>query len=157
MKTLTIYEFEPKELPVGDVYDLSETKIKNCTGCWTCWWKTPGRCIYKDLDTYYHQYVNADRVIFFLKTKQGFVSSEVKSLLDRMIPLFLPYTNFHTGESMHDARYSKYPEIEVYYQDDFISNEEQDVFEKYIHRTFYHFHSKKTVVKRYTLDMEVIK
>lgn len=31
-----------------DIVNLREKKIKNCLGCFTCWTKTPGRCIQKD-------------------------------------------------------------------------------------------------------------
>lgn len=27
---------------------LDPGAIKACLGCWTCWWKTPGRCVHKD-------------------------------------------------------------------------------------------------------------
>jgi multimeric flavodoxin WrbA len=31
-----------------DVVNLREKKINGCIGCYTCWKKTPGRCIRKD-------------------------------------------------------------------------------------------------------------
>ena len=150
MKVLTVYEFETNLLSSENILDLRSTQVKSCTGCWSCWMKTPGRCVYSDLNVFYHQYVTADKAIFFLQTKMGFVSSNIKNLFDRMIPLFLPYCNFHTGESMHDARYLKYPDIEVFYKDDFENKEEQRVFEEYTYRTFYQFHSKKSIVKPFT-------
>ncbi|MFV0395038.1 MAG: hypothetical protein ACK5LC_11700 [Coprobacillaceae bacterium] len=123
MKILNVCEFITEYPLEGTVMKLEEMKINGCTGCWTCWWKTPGRCVFKDLDNYYSNYVNADKVVFFLETKRGFVSSKVKRLFDRMITLFLPYTDFTTGESMHHPRYEKYPSIEIIYKDDFISEE----------------------------------
>jgi len=31
-----------------EVVNLHEKKIRNCVGCFTCWTKTPGKCIHKD-------------------------------------------------------------------------------------------------------------
>jgi hypothetical protein len=32
-----------------EVVNLREKKIKNCIGCFTCWTKTPGKCLQKDV------------------------------------------------------------------------------------------------------------
>lgn len=48
---------------------------------------------------------------------------------------------------MHIPRYEKYPEVEVYYQGNFISEEDRNIYEDYIHRTFYQFYSKCKIVK----------
>jgi multimeric flavodoxin WrbA len=31
-----------------EAVDLHEKKIEYCIGCYTCWTKTPGRCLHKD-------------------------------------------------------------------------------------------------------------
>ena len=31
-----------------EVIELRRKTIKNCIGCYTCWTKTPGKCIHKD-------------------------------------------------------------------------------------------------------------
>ncbi|MGL6104856.1 MAG: hypothetical protein ACRC03_01885, partial [Romboutsia sp.] len=50
-------------------------------------------------------------------------------------------------ESMHLTRYDKYPDIEFYYDGEFKSQEGRKVYEDYIHRVFYQFHSKSIMVK----------
>ena len=147
MKYVVIREFGEFDLPGSYLLDLNKTPAKDCTGCWSCWLNTPGKCIYKDLDSFYTAYLDADKVIIFSKISQGFVSSRLKTLIDRMIPLFLPYITYKTGESMHVPRYEKYPEIEVYYEGNFSSEEHKKIFEDYIHRTFYQFYSKCETVK----------
>ncbi len=142
MKKVVIREFGEIEIPCKYKLDLNKTRVKDCTGCWSCWLKTPGRCIYNDLDEFYKAYLDAEKVVIFAKVSQGFISGNLKTLFDRMIPLFLPYISYKTGESMHLPRYEKYPDIEVYYQGEFASIEDKKIYEDYIYRTFYQFYSK---------------
>lgn len=147
MKVALISECAGMEFPCQYMLDLTKTVVKDCVGCWSCWIKTPGRCIHKDLDDFYRAYLHADKVIIFSKISQGFVSGNLKALFDRMLPLFLPYITYKTGESMHIPRYEKYPEVEVYYQGDFMCEEDRNIYEDYIHRTFYQFYSKCEIVE----------
>jgi multimeric flavodoxin WrbA len=96
---------------------------------------------------FYHQYISADKAIFFSKVKKGFVSGDLKTLFDRMIPLYLPYTTYSTGESMHVPRYEKYPDIEFYYDGQFKTAASHQNFVEYIYRVFYQFYSKNITVK----------
>lgn len=147
MKTVIIKENSSITPLMGNAFDLSSISPKNCVGCWSCWLKTPGRCAFKDLDKFYHEYVNADKVILFSNVTNGFVSSNFKTLFDRMIALFLPHIEYTSGESMHVPRYEKYPDIEFYYDGEFGITDGRKIFEDYITRVFYQFHSKKIVVK----------
>jgi hypothetical protein len=147
MKTVVIKECENITIQDALTFDLSQMDVKNCSGCWTCWWKTPGRCVNKDLDEFYHEYITADKAIYLAKVKKGFVSGNLKTLFDRMIPLYLPYVTYTTGESMHVPRYEKYPDIEFYYEGEFENAHSRKIFEDYINRVFYQFHSKNIIVK----------
>lgn len=147
MKTVVIKEYGNSIYADKYTLDLEKVPIKQCCGCWTCWWKTPGRCIYKDLDAFYHEYITADKAIYFSKVTKGFVSGNLKTLFDRMLPLYLPHISTATGESMHVPRYDKYPDIEFYYEGQFETPEGRQVFEDYIHRVFYQFHSNNIVIK----------
>lgn len=147
MKTIVVNEL--KHINISDTYvlNLLDLNAKDCTGCWSCWWKTPGKCIFKDLNEFYYEYVHADKVVFFCEVKQGFVSGNIKTLFDRMIPLFMPYTSISSGESMHVKRYDKYPDIEVYYDFEFSTQESKKIYEDYIHRVFYQFFSENIKIK----------
>lgn len=147
MKTVVIKEFG--EYPIESIYelDLTNVTIKDCIGCWNCWMKTPGRCVHKDLNTFYAKYLEADKVIIFSKVTKGFISGNLKSLFDRMIPLFLPYIDVSTGESRHVPRYEKYPDIELYYECNFLTKDGKQIFEDYIYRTFDQFASKNITIK----------
>lgn len=148
MKTVVINELNDLLTKDHDyVFDLSKTEVTDCTGCWSCWWKIPGKCVRKDLNEFYHEYITADRAIYFANVKKGFVSGNLKSLFDRMIPLYLPYTKYKTGESMHVKRYERYPDIEFYYDGVFDTTEEREIYENYINRVFYQFYSKVITIK----------
>lgn len=147
MKRVVILEWGEFDIPCQYTLDLRKTRVKDCTGCWSCWLKTPGKCIHKDLDEFYKAYLDADKVIIFSKVSHGFISGNLKTLFDRMIPHALPYITYKSGESMHIPRYEKYPEIELYYQGDFASIDDKKIYEDYIYRTFYQFYSKCEIVK----------
>lgn len=147
MSNIIISEFNQEIIESGKEYDLRKLKIQDCTGCWSCWWKTPGWCIFEDLNQYYRDYVQADKAYFFIEGKMGFASGHLKTLFDRMIPLFLPYIDYSAGESMHVPRYDSYPDIYVYYKGRFNNHKEREIFEEYIHRVFYQFHSNTISIK----------
>jgi len=147
MKTITVAECGTIEASDTTIFDLTKMEIKDCVGCWSCWCKTPGRCAFKDLDEFYHSYITADKVIFLSKVSKGFVSGNLKTLFDRMIPLFLPYVTLATGESRHIPRYEKYPDIEFYYEGEFENLNDRKIFTDYITRVFDQFYSQNLVIK----------
>ena len=147
MKTVLISECSDYNIPHTALLDLSTIKVKGCTGCWTCWWKTPGKCIQHDLDDFYRSYLNSDKAIFIAKLENGFISGNMKSLFDRMIPHFLPYCAFANGGTMHMPRYKKYPDIEFYYDYQFENQDVYNIFFDYINKVFTQFYSKNILIK----------
>lgn len=148
MKTVVIQEIDAEILDdTMFVLDLRAQKIKDCTGCWSCWQKTPGCCAAHDLDDFYSAFLQADKAIFYLGVSCDFVSGRLKTLFDRMIPHYLPYTSYKTGESLHVPRYERYPDAEVYYKGSFSDAEAQKQYEEYLHRVFYQFHIKVIHIK----------
>ena len=157
MSTLVIKDFGEFTVPDASCIDLRQTSVKNCVGCWTCWWKTPGKCIFHDLEDFYRNYINADKVILLVKPQCGFVSSRLKTLFDRMLPLFIPHTYCDKGCTWHKKRYPKYPDIELYYDDDFLTGEERKTFCEYLFRVFEQFHSKNIQINPISEFKEVSK
>lgn len=147
MRTVVIKELKSISVEAAFTLDFTARKVKGCIGCWTCWWTTPGRCAFKDLEDFYHEYITADKAIYFSKVSRGFVSSDLKTLFDRMLPLYLPYISYDTGESMHVKRYEKYPDIEFYYEGEFEDEDSRKIFVDYVNRVFYQFHNKNVTVK----------
>ena len=147
MKNFVVKEYDAPVPEGTPVFDLSQKEIKHCIGCWSCWWATPGRCVHKDLDDLYSGFLAADTVYFYCKVSQGFVSSNMKAVLDRMIPLLLPYTSWPEDESLHDPRYSKYPSVEVIYRGEFLPGEEE-AFVAYWKRTMGMLFTQSFTAKR---------
>lgn len=156
MKTIVICEVDGIHVPDSAfVLDLNVREIKDCAGCWSCWQKTPGRCAFKDLDDFYTAFLQADKAVFFINVSCDFVSGRLKTLFDRMIPHYLPYTAYKTGESMHLPRYDRYPNVEVYYKGAFSSDKARQLYEEYLARVFYQFHITNTRIRpanEYTQD-----
>ena len=147
-KIFVVKEYDVSIPNDAAVLDLSEIELNHCLGCWACWWTTPGRCAHKDLDEFYSSYLSADIVYIYCEAVQGFVSANMKAMIDRMIPFVLPYISWETGESLHKARYSKYPKVEVVYKGDFLPGEE-DAFIAYWKRTAYMMFAPGFIARRF--------
>ena len=95
-------------------FKLKEMKIRHCRGCFGCWLKTPGQCIYKD-DSHAicREVINSDFVLFAAPLVMGFPSAVLKITMDKLIPLLLPYIELvDNKECHHKKRYDKeYPLI----------------------------------------------
>lgn len=96
---------------------VEHIKLRNlqagyCTGCWSCWVKTPGQCIFED-DSHRvcRVVINSDLVIFASPVIMGYLSAELKKYMDKLIPLIHPYITVDKGEAHHRHRYkpSDYP------------------------------------------------
>ena len=147
LKTVYIKEWDEPTVEQGESLMIGEQLPKDCIGCWTCWWTTPGKCVHKDLDKFYNDYLTADKAVFFGKVTDNFVSGTMKSLFDRMICHFLPYTVVSKERrTRHMPRYKKYPDIEYYYDGTFESREAEQIFVDYIEYVFREFYSKKVAV-----------
>jgi len=153
MKTLfDLRENQPHEIveAMEKIYEeplnvirLGEGDITACTGCWSCWLKTPGRCVIKDpMAASYSDYVNSETIILLMDTAQGFINHQAKAFLDRTIPHYHPYIELVEGECHHVARYERYPDLVFYVEGGGLTETEEAVVEDYLVRTAFHFKSK---------------
>jgi multimeric flavodoxin WrbA len=87
---------------------LREMDIHYCTGCWSCWWRTPGLCSFADdMTGVYPEMVGADIVVWASPLVMGNVTALTKKAQDRFIPLLHPYIELVNGESHHRRRYPR--------------------------------------------------
>lgn len=91
---------------------LKDMKYSHCIGCFNCWVKTPGTCVFRDDgDILCREFISSDMVILTAPLILGYPAASVKNALDRMIPLMHPYLEDVDGEAHHMKRYSKYPSL----------------------------------------------
>ena len=85
---------------------LKDMKIHPCTGCYTCWTKTPGKCIFQDDMTDLRlKFRKADLIIYASPLYIFSVTGIMKNFLDRCLPNLKPYMVIENGETMHPYRY----------------------------------------------------
>jgi hypothetical protein len=124
-------------------FDLRRMKIISCIGCWTCWLKKPGLCAAND-DTHTIRgvYINSDLVVFASPLIRGFPSAVLKDVIDKLIPLILPYMILTNGECIHLRRYDKAPSVACLLQEEKGSEPEDiDIVTSYFKRMAEQWHS----------------
>lgn len=90
--------------------NLRDLDLKGCSGCWSCWVKTPGECAKRDESARVCQAaLDADLLLFASPMVMGFTTALLKRAADQMIPLVHPYLAMDDGEVHHRARYAQYP------------------------------------------------
>ncbi len=87
-------------------FPLAAMDIRPCRGCFSCWVKTPGRCIIEDDEEQVLAATAAcDRVIWLTPITFGGYAPELKKALDRIIPILLPFFTQVRGQTHHPLRY----------------------------------------------------
>mgnify|MGYP003820737023 CR=1 FL=1 len=67
---------------------LKDKNIKHCSGCFTCWTKTPGKCIHKDdMEEFLIKISQADIMVYATPLYYFTVTGLMKDFMDRMLPL----------------------------------------------------------------------
>ena len=89
--------------------DVNLLDVKPCQGCFFCWNKTPGQCyIYDDMRMVLEKLLWADVTIWSFPLYFFNVPGHLKTLIDRQLPLMLPFMVERTdgvGNGSHPARY----------------------------------------------------
>ncbi len=112
-------EIEVKNIPLADL------KIHYCSGCFSCWLKTPGRCVFQDdMELVLREMLNSDLVIYAAPLSLGFLHRLLKKTIDRTIPLLLPYIGLYKKECHHYLRYPKMPFMGVVVEKEADTDEE---------------------------------
>ncbi len=87
---------------------LKEKRIAHCTGCFSCWFATPGECIYADdMTDLLTKIVEADMVVYAVPLYYYTVSGMMKDFIDRQLPLSQPYIDIRNDVTTHPMRYEK--------------------------------------------------
>ena len=89
-------------------YYVVDLDINGCTGCFTCWTKTPGRCIHRDdMDWIIPRYREADVVYLGTPIYNNNIIHYLQRMLERMLPTSLPYMVEEEGRTRHPDRFER--------------------------------------------------
>jgi multimeric flavodoxin WrbA len=93
---------------------LRDKSMSRCTGCFGCWVKRPGLCVYEDDSQKVASCIaNAQLMVMLTPITFGGYSSLLKKALDRQLPVLLPFFQKVEGEVHHALRYESYPTMLV--------------------------------------------
>ena len=98
-----IWNIQTKEL------SISRMNIKPCLGCFSCWNRTPGQCcIQDDMQQVIQDLLWADVTIWSFPLYYFTVPGSLKNLIDRQLPMLLPFMEEKEGQvgnGNHPSRY----------------------------------------------------
>lgn len=88
---------------------ISRMNIKPCLGCFSCWSRTPGQCcIQDDMRQVIQDLLWADIAIWSFPLYYFTVPGPLKNLIDRQLPMLLPFMEEKEGQvgnGNHPSRY----------------------------------------------------
>ncbi len=91
-------------------FDLSQLSMEACCGCFGCWIRTPGICVFRDdLEKVMKEEVNSDKVLYLCPVTWGSYSPLLKIVQDRFLGRALPFFRIYKGETHHPKRYKNSP------------------------------------------------
>ena len=89
-----------------EIVDVYKLNIRECLGCFVCWSKTPGKCaITDDMTEVLQKILRADIVIWSFPLYYFSLPSRLKMVIDRQLPLALPFMEGDASAGGHRARY----------------------------------------------------
>lgn len=117
--------------------DLSGRKIANCTGCFGCWTKTPGKCVIRDdAVKIYPDIAKSSALIYISHIKYGGYDTIFKTMLERTIPIQQAFIRVFHGETHHIQR-EVVPKQAVVIAYGKIDDTEKEVFRELVSRNAY--------------------
>lgn len=125
---------ERKEQYDGWTVLSANQEIHPCIGCFTCWKKTPGRCVFRDgFDQMAGLIDSADEIVYNSRFTYGGFSSFVKNVFDRSISYVLPYFEVSDNEMHHQRRYDEIKKITFVFRGHDLTGEEKSMAENYVY------------------------
>lgn len=94
------------QAPTVETLSVSSLNIKPCLGCFSCWNKTPGTCcIHDDMQGVIDKILWADVVVWSFPLYYFGLPGSLKTLIDRQLPMSLPFMSTETESGGHPSRY----------------------------------------------------
>ncbi len=119
-----------------EVVNLKDKKIRNCVGCFSCWTKTPGRCIQKDdmSAELFPKWIESDLVIYATPLYFHTMNATMSAFVERTLPTVYPFLEFDGEKTFHPLRHKIPPAVWLSVCG-FPEKFEFDVFSDYLNRT----------------------
>ncbi|MBY8998736.1 MAG: flavodoxin family protein [Candidatus Thorarchaeota archaeon] len=93
-------------------HHIVDLDINGCLSCFTCWWKTPGKCVHRDdMDWILPSISEADILLFGTPIYGRNVTHYMQRLVERTFPFSLPEMFAKDGQTSHPSRTRKLPRI----------------------------------------------
>ena len=93
---------------------VTDLKINGCIGCFSCWTKTPGKCIHRDdMDWVTSEYGEADIIVFGTPIYNGNIIHYLQKMTERFLPTALPWQVEDGEVTRHPARHERKPQKSV--------------------------------------------
>ena len=93
------------------IHHLARSEIQSCKGCFACWNVTPGTCVIRDdAGGILKDLLRADVIIWSFPLYYYSVPGLLKNLIDRQLPLTLPFMAERedgVGNGSHPSRYDR--------------------------------------------------
>jgi len=90
----------------AETIDISKSDVKGCLGCFSCWEKTPGKCVIKDdMENFLPMIIAADVVIWSFPLYCCGMPGNLKNFMDRQLPIALPFMDKNAASGGHPLRY----------------------------------------------------
>ncbi len=119
-----------------EIVNLREKTIKNCIGCFTCWTKTPGKCIHKDdmTNELFPKWLKSDLVVYATPLYYHIMNGAMSTFRERTLPAAQPFFELSDGKTFHPLRH-KVPAAVWLSVCGFPEESEFDVLSDYVNRT----------------------
>lgn len=103
---ISAHEARTGEAPQIEVLDIGRLTVRPCLGCFSCWNRTPGECcLHDDMASVIEKLLWADLTVWSFPLYYFSVPGPLKNLIDRQLPMNLPFMRQDTASGGHPARY----------------------------------------------------
>lgn len=91
-----------------EVVNLREKNIEYCIGCYTCWTKTPGKCLHNDdmTNELFPKWIDSDLAVYATPLYNFTLNAEMKAFMERTLPFMEPFFEQRKNRSAHTLRHT---------------------------------------------------
>jgi hypothetical protein len=124
--------------------------IHPCIGCFSCWLRTPGVCVFEDAYQQMGEKIHqAEEVVIMSRYTYGGFSSFVKNVLDRSISYLMPTFVITKNEMHHKPRYKEKKKVSFFFRGHNLLEEQKELASRYVEAVRTNLHA---VIKEIRFD-----